>query len=134
MRNSISDLAIFCKIGVQGVPLKAPKIIPVHWTSPSPGWIKVNIDGAANGCPGLASCGGIFRSHCGFFKRGFTSPLRITYAFEFELMVVIKVVDYAILYNWYFIWLESDSTYVVHLLINVLLMFHGLSRLGGFAA
>ena len=118
MKNTIDDLTILRKIGVQGLPSKAPRIIHVPWTPPPCGWIKVNTDGAANGNPGLAGCGGVFRTHRGFFKGGFAFHLGMAFAFESELMGVIKAIDFAVLYNWTSIWLESDSTYVVYLLTN----------------
>lgn len=73
---------------------------------------------AANGNLSLAGYGGVFCSHRGFFKGGFTSPLSIAFAFKAELMDVIKAIDYALQFNWTSIWLESDSTYVIHLLKN----------------
>jgi len=35
-------------------------LLLVRWEFPSSGWVKINIDGAARGYPGLATCGGIF--------------------------------------------------------------------------
>ena len=116
MKNSVEDVSILRKLGVQGLPSKAPNIIAVHWLPPPPGWIKINTNGAANGNPSFAGCGGVFRSHRGFFKGGFASPIGMAFAFEAELLAVIKAIDYALQYNWTFIWLESDSSYVVHLL------------------
>ena len=37
----------------------------VRWEFPSPGWVKINIDGAARGYHGLTTCGGIFRGSMG---------------------------------------------------------------------
>ena len=78
----------------------------------------MNTDGAAHDNPGLAGCGGVFCSSHGFFKGGFAFHLGMAFAFESELMGVIKAIDFAVLHNWTSIWLESDSTYVVYLLSN----------------
>lgn len=36
------------------------KCIFVEWEKPPVGWIAVNIDEAAKGCPGQASCASVF--------------------------------------------------------------------------
>ena len=33
----------------------------IRWERPPQGWMKLNIDGSANGNPGLAGCGGVIR-------------------------------------------------------------------------
>jgi len=40
---------------------KVLRPLPVRWEFPSPGWIKINTNGAARGDPSFATCGGIFR-------------------------------------------------------------------------
>lgn len=42
----------------------------------------------------------------------------MAFAFEAELLAIIHVVRYAILYNWTNLWLESDFTYIVSLLLK----------------
>jgi hypothetical protein len=50
---------------------------------PSKGyWIKCNTDGAAQGCPGLAACGGIFRDSSTATLGCFARNLEVTYAFH----------------------------------------------------
>ena len=47
-----------------GINTRTGKVLhplPIRWEFPSPGWVKIHIDGAARGYPGLATCGGIFR-------------------------------------------------------------------------
>lgn len=60
MKNSISDLLVLHRRGIKGRVPKAPLIVEVQWIPPDLGWIKMNTDGAANGSPGMACCGGIF--------------------------------------------------------------------------
>lgn len=68
MNNRIEDLLIFRQVRVSGRPRKTPKIHPVSWLLPSAGWIKINIDGAERGAPGIAGGGGIFCTSRGFVK------------------------------------------------------------------
>ena len=60
MANQVDELAILHTLHIHGRPLRAPRIIEILWKPPPPSWIKVNIDGATFGCPGLAGSGGIF--------------------------------------------------------------------------
>ncbi|PON37487.1 Ribonuclease H-like domain containing protein [Trema orientale] len=115
MRNSVEDLDILKCLHVQLKPPKAPRIIEVHWRVPPAGWLKVNTDGAAFGSPGLAGCGGVFRTSRGFFKGAFAVPIGKVYAFEAELAVTIHTISYAWNFGWKSLWLESDSTYLVAL-------------------
>lgn len=93
-------------------------IIEVQWKAPLTGWIKINMDSAANESPDMTGCGGIFTTYKGFCKRCFSKPLGIMYAFEAELLGVITVVEFAQQFNWSRSWFECDSTYVVELLHN----------------
>ena len=68
MSNTVADPIILKHFHITGRPPKSPKILEVYWTPPPPGWIKVNTDGMATGCPGPSSIGGIFRNCKGFFK------------------------------------------------------------------
>ena len=53
--NVIKFLGINTRTGTVFSPL------PVRWEFSSPGWVKINTDGAARGYPSLATSGGIFR-------------------------------------------------------------------------
>ena len=48
-------------------------ILKVLWVKPTPGLIKLNVDGAAKGNPGLAGEGGVIRDHNGEFIIGFSN-------------------------------------------------------------
>lgn len=99
MKNSISDLVILHCCGIKGRAPKAPLIVEVQWIPPDLEWIKMNTDVAANGSPGMASCGGIFWTYRGFCKGCFKHPVGIAFAFEAELMGVMSAIEYAKLYN-----------------------------------
>ena len=90
---------------------KTPIIQPVLW--PRPNWIKVNTDGAANGSPGPAGFGAVFRNYRGFPKGCFSVPLEVTHAYHSELFAVIKAVEIAYRHNWTNLWTECDLSYVV---------------------
>lgn len=44
----------------------------IAWTPPSVGWVKLNMDGALHGNPGLATGGGVLRDGEGQWIQGFT--------------------------------------------------------------
>ncbi|XP_043817082.1 uncharacterized protein LOC122724918 [Manihot esculenta] len=47
----------------------------IFWSPPAMGWIAINTDGAAKGCPGLAGCAGVFRDSNGDWILGYQSAL-----------------------------------------------------------
>ena len=91
----------------------APRIIEVLWKPPPLGWIKVNTDGAAFGCPSLTGYGGIFCNCKGFVHRCFAIPIGLAFAFEAELVATIQAISFAWDRNWKKLWLETDSIYLV---------------------
>ena len=67
MKNDMLDFNVIKFFGIKTRSGKVLLPLPVRWEFPSPGWVKINTDGAARGYPGLATCGGIFRgSMCAF--------------------------------------------------------------------
>lgn len=125
MHNFVHDLNILYRIGVFGVPRKAPRIVLVHWIPPLPSCIKVNTNGAFLRNLRLSNCGffshssgDVFFTHWGFFKGGFAYPMGLAFAFEAKILVIILAVEYACYFNWNNLWIESDSSYVVHLLLH----------------
>ena len=71
------------------------------------------MDGAAFGSPSLAGCAGVFRTCRGFIKGCFVIPLGVYFAFKAELAVAAHAINYAWTFGWHWLWLESDSTFVV---------------------
>jgi len=67
--------------------------LPVRWEFPSPGWVKINTDGAARGYPGLATCGGIFRRSMEEFFGVFSAFLEVQTAVVVEFYGVIHVME-----------------------------------------
>ncbi|GMN27021.1 hypothetical protein TIFTF001_001497 [Ficus carica] len=118
MNNSLTDLLILKTFKIHSRVSRAPKIIEIKWKRPNTWWIKVNMDEAANGSPGIAGCGGIFRTYRGFYKGCFAKPLGVLYAFEVELWGVITAVKYVIKFHWTHLWFECNAIYMVDLLQN----------------
>ncbi|KAK3204976.1 hypothetical protein Dsin_019022 [Dipteronia sinensis] len=53
-----------------------------------------------------------------FVKGCFVVPLGQVFAFEAELLAASMAINLAWQNRWHRIWLESDSSYVVHLLVS----------------
>jgi len=107
--------------------------LPVRWEFPSPGWVKINIDGTTRGSPGLVACGGIFRGSMGYFIGGFSISFifRLFWLLNFmELYMSLKklkrwvllVYDLNVILPWF----------VLHLLLG--LTFLGFFVIGGTLA
>ncbi|KAL8480976.1 hypothetical protein ACS0TY_027491 [Phlomoides rotata] len=116
MRNTLADLAITSACGVKGRPPWAPTVKCVRWQTPPVGVLKKNIDGSAAGSPGQLTGWGVFRDHFGVFRGCFTVSHGSGYAFEAELATTLYAIELVHDKGWSNIWLESDSSYVVHIL------------------
>ncbi|KAK3229812.1 hypothetical protein Dsin_001693 [Dipteronia sinensis] len=78
IRNCVNDLLMLRCFGLCGRPTKTPVFKSVIWSPPTPGWIKVNMDGAALSSLGTGGCGGVFRN-CRFFVKGVFLSLLVRY-------------------------------------------------------
>lgn len=97
-------------------PRRVTKIVSVIWHPPPTMWLKCNTDGCALGTPGRGGAGGIFRTALSFPHGAFAIHFDSIFAFEAELWAVMFALSKAMEFNWNYIWLESESTYVVNLL------------------
>ena len=111
--RGILDSKVLSSMGVIPVlkRLSAPRI--VLWHPPLIPWLKLNTDGFSKGNPGLAGCGGVFRDNFRRFSGGYCQDLGTQTVFFAELMAVILGVEFAFLFVWHHIWLESDSTTIL---------------------
>ncbi|GMN37335.1 hypothetical protein TIFTF001_006726 [Ficus carica] len=104
MKGFVSDLVILRRLGIQGRPNRAPKlIIETTWHPPFPDRIKFNTDrGVANDC--IVARGDVVASFALImdFPKAALSLLLVLYAFEAELLSFPKS------YGWDYIWIESD--------------------------
>jgi len=60
MRNDIVEFSCLKFFDITTHCRKENSPIQIIWEFPHVNWVKVNIDGAARGCPGFATCAGIF--------------------------------------------------------------------------
>jgi ribonuclease HI len=111
--NSIKDFSLLKHFRITIQPPKVPILKEIIWQPPPLNWIKCNTDGASNGNPGIASCGGVFRDHHAEFVFAFVEPLGVETSFFAELSGALKAIDIAYDRNWLNLWLESDSSQVV---------------------
>ncbi|KAK3172232.1 hypothetical protein Dsin_032724 [Dipteronia sinensis] len=98
--NCRDGFSILCRFGFRGQASKAPVIKSVFWSSPAPGWIKVNTDCATMGSPGVGGCSGIFRNCKAFVKGCFAIPLCQVFVFEVELLADSLAINFAWKYGW----------------------------------
>lgn len=63
----------------------ATKQIPICWKAQHEGWCKLNTNGAAQGNPGIASCGGVLRDWNGVWITGFAANLGFCTSVEAEI-------------------------------------------------
>ncbi|CAL1373591.1 unnamed protein product [Linum trigynum] len=67
----------------------------IAWKPPTAGWLKMNTDGAAQGCPGIITAGGVLRDTYGDWKGGFCSKIGSGTALLAELWGIYHGLDYA---------------------------------------
>lgn len=113
-RNVISEIQLctFFKAKIKFAGGFTVKEVRVY--KPQPRWTKVNIDGSALGQPGKASCGGIFTMSRGFSKGCFAMPLATQTSMYAELMGFVIAIELAKEKNWFPLWVETDSTSLLH--------------------
>lgn len=75
--------------------------------------VKCNTDGAARGCPGRSTCGGIFRDSRGSFMGCFSVNIGINKALQAELLGAMWSIEIAFSKGWRNLWLECDSKLVL---------------------
>ena len=93
MKNDLLDFNMIKFFGINTCICKVLHPLPVRWEFPSPGWVKINIDGAARGYPGFATCGGIFRGSMG-------SLLMLSLCFlKFKLLRLLSFMELYILWR-----------------------------------
>ena len=90
MSPTMQDFVVLKEFSTTRHPYKFFDPKPVIWSTPRPGWVKVNIDGASLSPLGLASNAGIFKDSQGVFLGTFSHNIGVANAFRAELMVVDK--------------------------------------------
>ena len=95
---------------------RVKEIVSVVWKAPTITWVKANTNGSVVNLN--ASCGGIFRDFRGTFLGCFASNISSWSVFEAELMDLILAMEFAAGNHWNRLWLECDSSSVVHAFKN----------------
>jgi len=111
-KNDMFDFNVLKFFGINTRTGKVLRPLPVRWEFPSPGWVKINIDGVARGYPGLAACGSIFRGGMREFIGAFSAFLDVQTAFVAEFYGVIYALEEAQKLGLTNVWLECDSALV----------------------
>jgi ribonuclease HI len=115
-KSSSTSMRDFTFLKLFSISIHQPRqsyLLEVIWQPPLFDWLKCNIDGAVVGCPGSASCGGVFRNHSSDFVLGFAEPLGLATSYFAELCGAMRAIEIAFQNDWHNIWIESDSTLVV---------------------
>lgn len=94
--NSVRETVILRGLNIRVRVTAAYNIKEVFWVPPPPRWHKVNIDGAARGKPGNATCGGAFRNCRGFLRGSFATPLGVQTSMYEEIIGLLVAVDLVI--------------------------------------
>ncbi|CAL0329797.1 unnamed protein product [Lupinus luteus] len=110
---SVKELCILKALNVTLNYSEAPKIIEMIWKRPTHDRIKINCDGAARGCPGIAGGGTIFRNYKGDVLACFSDFYENQEALYGELNTTIEAIQFAYKKGWKKVWLEVDSSTVV---------------------
>lgn len=81
----------------------------IAWEKPPDSWVKINVDGAAQGNPGNAGMGGLIRDASGCWLEGFSVFLGISSNIVAELWAILKGLQLAWDRGYKQVILESDS-------------------------
>jgi ribonuclease HI len=111
--NSIRDFTFLKQFRISIHHPRAPVLKEVLWQPPLLNWYKCNVDGASQGNPGNASCGGIFRDSAADFVQAFAEPLGTVTSYFAELNGAMRAIEIAFHHGWHNLWLETDSSLVV---------------------
>jgi len=93
MKNNIFDFNVLKLFCINTRTDKVLRPLPVRLEFPSLGWVKINIDGAIRGYPGLVACGSIFRGSMEEFIGAFSAFLDVQTALVTKFYVVIYVLE-----------------------------------------
>ena len=110
------DVVVFNKFLIPPSFRRVKDIALVVWKPPTISWVKANTDGS--GIYHNASCGGIFRDFRGTFLGCFASNVGRGSVFDAEILGLIFAMEFVAKHNWNRLWLECDSTSVVHAFKN----------------
>lgn len=85
------------------------KYTKVMWDCPSPGWIKVNTDGASRGNPGRSAIGYVLRNEEGDLTYGYGREVQEGTNSEAEAQAILEAMRFCIDNDYILIELHTDS-------------------------
>ncbi|CAL1400076.1 unnamed protein product [Linum trigynum] len=88
----------------------------IHWSPPRNGWVKLNVDGASAGNPGIAGAGGSIRDEHGKWIRGFVAKVGEASATLAELWAIYYGLHLARKAGYSCVLVESDSQLAIALI------------------
>jgi len=95
MKNDMLDFNVIKFFGINTCPGKVLRLLPVRWEFPSPGWVKINTDGAAKEYPSLTTCESIFHGNMGKFIGPLSEFLKVQTVMIAQFYGIIHVVEEA---------------------------------------
>lgn len=78
--------------------------------------MKLNSDGMAQGAPGRAVAGGVFRDHRRVVIGAYYFDVGVSMTFFAEISVIIQGIEYAHQRGWHRLWIKLDYTAVIQCL------------------
>ncbi|XP_070039282.1 uncharacterized protein [Nicotiana tomentosiformis] len=122
----------FRKLGLHNVPHKWPdqidmlenympklKITKVHWEYSSPGWVKVNTNGASRGNPGRSSIGFVLRNEEGDVLYACGKEVQEGTNSESEAKAMLEALRYCVEHDFILIELHTDSMLITNVVTGV---------------
>ncbi|KAE9595687.1 hypothetical protein Lal_00030672 [Lupinus albus] len=100
---------------------EAAPSLPIRWTKPEWGWVKLNVDGSRDhiGYPPSSGCGGVMRDASGTWLLGFSQKLNPSYEVHMtEIVAILKGVKLAREMNVQKLVVESDLESAVSMVEN----------------
>ncbi|WVZ05961.1 hypothetical protein V8G54_019307 [Vigna mungo] len=103
MHYCVEDLVILRYFNVHGHTKKALKVRTMFWKTPSVGFFKCNIDGAARGARDLIACSSIFHDGTSEYIGVFASFIGVAVALQDKLMGAIICIEIEFVKGWTFL-------------------------------
>lgn len=119
VQGSLSDHAKVTPNSMRDAGMRA-----IHWTPPTAGWYKLNVDGAVVNYGEIAGCGGVVRDELGNFCVGFAARLGPCSITEAELWRILKGMQMAREKGLDNVQIDSDSKAAVRLVLGACSPLH----------
>ena len=92
--------------------------IPVRWSKPASGWVKLNTNGSSLGNLGIAGGGGLINEEEGKWIAGFARKIGLTTSFIAELWALCDGLNVCLNYNFAAVEVELDAKAIMEINAN----------------